>query len=229
MQTAPLWILFIVGGVDRKIDEKERAAFNSYMGNVPLLPDGFTLELMLSSLDTPLDVRRAFDSDLQRIMPDEAFGRVATILGRNVPENEALMYKAFLIDLGETIANASGVLFRPKTGKNEKKALILIAVWLDAPPFDIAEAKEELGRLQAEGRILHGPATRAAADKTVRIVRSKKGRKIPDSDSHDRSSQESTPTSKDDDRSGSGRPRAERRNQRTSGRTKLRRTHKWAL
>ncbi len=239
MQAAPIWILFMVGMADQRIDAKEEEAFNSYMQNVLLLPEGFTRELLMSALDESERVRSAFDSDISRTMPDTALERVATILERNVPAEDALIFKAFLIALGEEIAIASGRWFRPKKGKEERTALALIRIWLDIDPFEIEETINNLYQSKEHPLSSDGDTAPPIASETAQEVRNEepsdmgvedpqpetdqRGSSITDGGAPSSHGAEGTLDSQAQGTSGT-----EHQNRRTARRPRLRRTHKWA-
>ncbi|MGE3077006.1 MAG: hypothetical protein AB7N24_19935 [Dehalococcoidia bacterium] len=134
LKLAPLWILAAVAGADGKIDESERAshleAISTYATNQdPLVRQAFA------------ELEKDFETLWLNYLGDprsaaEGITAVSTVLARPVTTSDVLPFKQALLELGHTVAEASGTRLplASKRSRPERNALHLAAEALGLPP-----------------------------------------------------------------------------------------------
>lgn len=136
LQRAPLWVLTVVGGSDRKVDKKELEAFVKEIQEASLYKGGLVREVLMSLVSGFNEIFKDFAAILGS-QPDllASLGEIADIIESKATPDEAQNFKGAMLLLGNKIAHASGGgLFGlgSKVSEIEKKGLAVLALGLRA-------------------------------------------------------------------------------------------------
>lgn len=126
IQSAPLWVLAIVGGIDGKIDKKEMQVFTDTIISISKSSIGLTREVYKSVID---DISSVINTPTDGETALKGLFAVNHLL-KGANESEAKNYKESLILLGKEISEASGGFFKKRSDK-ETQALGVIASLLE--------------------------------------------------------------------------------------------------
>lgn len=121
LELTPLWMLFIVAGMDKKVDQKELAEFARQIVIAPSHSKEFgteVFECVQQDISYLLSAARGQN-------PLEGLRSVSKLLER-VPKEQVDDFIATMVMIGHQIADSSGKLFRKKVS-NEETAAIVIA------------------------------------------------------------------------------------------------------
>jgi hypothetical protein len=119
LELAPLWMLMLVGGMDKKVDRKEMREFARQIALGPTHSQPFGIEVFLSIHNN----LSAVLASGQGCGPVDGLKRVTKLLEKVEPQ-QAVDFKASLIHIGQKIAASSGGLFQKKVSKEETAALV---------------------------------------------------------------------------------------------------------
>jgi hypothetical protein len=126
LESAPLFVFYIVAGIDKNIDKKEVAEFVEQVVAAPKHSHAFGREVFLGlqqDLQALLDVTGKADWV-------EGLKAVRGLLSR-VPSDEAEDFKASLLLIANEVSKSSGGLFQDKVSADEKKAMVFIVAILE--------------------------------------------------------------------------------------------------
>lgn len=146
LQFSSMWVFAGVAGVDGKISKKERKRFFKLLSHSPALRGDLVREVMMSVFMDIEGIFDAFTQDGRNIQ--EGLPAVAGILGENVSNDEAVMFKSSLITMGLEVAGADGPVFGSNISEAESAGLTWIQNWLE---LDQEEADRVMRRYTPGG------------------------------------------------------------------------------
>lgn len=126
LESAPLWILAIVGGIDGNIDKKEISVFTDKVISIASSSFSLTREVfqdVIANIATVINTPTNGETAIKGLL-------VVNSLLEKVDATEAKHFKESLIFLGNEISEASGSIFK-KRSDQETKALALLAKMFD--------------------------------------------------------------------------------------------------
>ncbi len=104
IQFAPLWVFESVAASDKKVDEKERAAFVASLASPPTSPLTEYLFGEVGGKLAAIEAERAKD----KREPARGLGEVEALLQRYPDVSDADLFRRALVSLGQKVASASG-------------------------------------------------------------------------------------------------------------------------
>lgn len=141
LQFSSMWVFAGVAGVDGKISKKERKRFYKLLSHSPALRGDLVREVMMSVFMDLEGVFKAFSDDERKVQ--DGLPAVAGILDEHASNDEAVMFKSSLVNIGVEVANADGPVIGSNVSEAESAGLTWIQRWLD---LDDAEAERVMER-----------------------------------------------------------------------------------
>ncbi|MCI0437291.1 MAG: hypothetical protein L0271_27195 [Gemmatimonadetes bacterium] len=131
LQFGPLWVFTTVASADKNIDAKELEALAKEIQEAPLYKDPLVRELLMSVGADLSNLMTRYQADSRNVMV--GLQDVAALLKRKASAENADNFKKSLLLIGGNVAKASGggLFKRDPVSDEEKKALLMIAMWLD--------------------------------------------------------------------------------------------------
>ncbi|NQV05539.1 tellurite resistance TerB family protein [bacterium] len=142
LTAAPLWVIGAVGFADGEVDAEEDAAGIRQLYQSPLLRGALAKEVMMASysdLGSTFEHYKGDDRGMEAVFED-----VKAILADKVPIDEAVLYKATLIELGIAVAAATGDEDAP-ISLDEGSALGWIESWLGVSSDEASKIAADYG------------------------------------------------------------------------------------
>jgi len=104
IQFAPIWILEAIAGADKKVDEKERAAFQA---TLTAASESLLTQFVFAQF---LEMQSSLETERSRDKRDawRGLAEVEALLGRYPNVEQANVFRKTLVGLAEKIASASG-------------------------------------------------------------------------------------------------------------------------
>jgi len=141
LQFSSMWVFAGVAGVDGKISKKERKRFFKLLSHSPALRGDLVREVMMSVFMDLEGVFSAFSEDERKVQ--EGLPAVAGVLSEHASNDEAVMFKSSLLNMGLEVAGADGPVFGSNVSEAESAGLTWIQNWLG---LDDAEAERVMQR-----------------------------------------------------------------------------------
>ena len=129
----PLWAFHAVAAVDRKVEKKEIEALGKELAEALLFRDEFAREVLADVGANLQAVMPAFVADKRAIV--DGLQEAARILAAKLPPGGADGFKRAVMLIAANVSKAAGPVFGDKTSKDEKGAILVVAVALGAPMF----------------------------------------------------------------------------------------------
>ena len=126
LEAAPLFVFYIVAGVDKNIDTKEISEFIDQVVAASFHSRTFGQEVF-TGLQSDVKLLLEVSSKADWIAGLRA---VRDLLTR-VPSVEADDFKASLVLIGDKVSQASGGFLQAKVSEDEKKAILLVVAILE--------------------------------------------------------------------------------------------------
>lgn len=121
----------MVAGADGSVDKKEIQAFQKQLASGLETDSALLMRITVQTILQYDDLMK--DIATSRVDPQATLERIIQILDTRLPQEEAMAFKVSLIQMGKTIAEASGGflgLFGSKISKKEKRVLAEFAMML---------------------------------------------------------------------------------------------------
>ena len=141
-----MWVFAGVAGVDGKISKRERKRFYRLLSQSPALRGDLVREVMMSVFTDLEGVFSAFSEDERNVQ--DGLPAVAGVLSEFASNDEAVMFKSSLVNMGVEVANADGPIIGSKVSEAESAGLTWIQSWLG---LDDAEAERVMQRYTPGG------------------------------------------------------------------------------
>jgi len=121
-----------VASADKNIDPKELEALAKEIQEAPLYKDELVREVLLSVGMDLSNLMTQYQADSRNVMV--GLQDVAALLKRKASAENGENFKKSLLLIGGNVAKASGgggIFRRDPISDEEKKALVMVAMWLD--------------------------------------------------------------------------------------------------
>jgi len=132
LQFGPLWVFTTVASADKNIDPKELEALAKEIQEAPLYKDELVREVLMSVGMDLSNLMTQYQADSRNVMV--GLQDVAALLKRKASPDNGENFKKSLLLIGGNVAKASGgggIFRRDPISDDEKKALVMVAMWLD--------------------------------------------------------------------------------------------------
>ena len=126
LEAAPLFVFYIVAGIDKNIDSKEVSEFVDQVVAAPSHSRTFGQEVF-TGLQSDLKLLLEVASKADWIAGLRAVHDLLT----RVPSAEADDFKASLVLIGDKVSQSSGGFLQAKASEDEKKAILLVVAILE--------------------------------------------------------------------------------------------------